>query len=737
MASGSVYALAGGNTVQGHAIITPTTPNLTTINQTTERAAINWNNFNIEAHHGVQLNQPNANSATLMIITGANAGPTTIAGSLSAKGRVVIVDPNGVVFAHGAVVNVGSLMATTKDIDKTKFMSGANALSFMPGNTAPGLVKVEAGAKISAKEFVVLLGRTVDNEGHITAGTDTNAKNRGIALVGAGAATVHLDKWDVTIDQPAMDALVKNFGELTIGESQSDGSIVLNATGKAGLMHALLSSGGKVLNNSHGQNSITSLDSTGELSHTGDIEALAGNVALQGVAVTIGVGCSNPICQENEKIHGGDIRVGDTNTTSTVSVGIKGNTVAQKLSSTIVAESGVGGKISIATKDTADLAGKLLAPGGQISLASRMIDITQMTHDEKIFKVDGRLVKRSKVDTKNGDENVIFYDYAEGIFYKLNGKRVEDGTPVKFREDRGSVDSSYPNYRVIEVKGHQYVVGEAGGSGSLVINPFLSLDKQNSVLATTFGFNARENKKSNVLCQVAYVSGRLFLREARSGGPFGEAYDPKKTLDAILPIEVDHVNLEKSNGEVHLAGGVMLTNIISIHDRVIDMTLRDRDGKTWTSSLPLRFHRGLNNHVAFTKVNGEILLAEERNGVPFGHDPLNTHDKNSWAKSIGIHHWDGNGLGVREDGKPLAIDGVVIKHGSHKVESDKVYAKLLVKADGNLDKIIAVDEHGKAISDPLMNAYEEPLSATENPYPAPVSLPHASSVNSTPHIGNI
>jgi len=69
-----------------------TAPGKTTITQTSQNAAINWQGFSIGKAETVQFAQPNSSSVAL---TRAGADPSSILGSLSANGKVFLVNPNG------------------------------------------------------------------------------------------------------------------------------------------------------------------------------------------------------------------------------------------------------------------------------------------------------------------------------------------------------------------------------------------------------------------------------------------------------------------------------------------------------------------------------------------------------------------------------------------------------------------------------------------------------------------
>jgi len=75
------WALPGNGQVQSGNINIGNSGNVTTIDQTTQYGAINWDSFNIGAGESVIFNQPGSSSVTLNNILDAN--PSAIMGSIS------------------------------------------------------------------------------------------------------------------------------------------------------------------------------------------------------------------------------------------------------------------------------------------------------------------------------------------------------------------------------------------------------------------------------------------------------------------------------------------------------------------------------------------------------------------------------------------------------------------------------------------------------------------------------
>jgi filamentous hemagglutinin family protein len=111
-----------GKVVAGQATIQHTTPTSLSIQQSTDKAILNWNSFSIAANEAVRFYQPSIYSIALNRVLGID--PSVILGQLQANGRLFLINPNGILFGAGAQVNVGGLLASTLQIKDGDFMAG-------------------------------------------------------------------------------------------------------------------------------------------------------------------------------------------------------------------------------------------------------------------------------------------------------------------------------------------------------------------------------------------------------------------------------------------------------------------------------------------------------------------------------------------------------------------------------------------------------------------------------------
>ncbi len=148
------------------------------IEQTADKAILNWETFNIGANTTLSFGQ-NADWAVLNRVNDPSARPSQILGQLKAPGSVFVANRNGVVFGNNSQVNVRNLVAAAARISDTQFKE--HGLYSADNNTAAltdafGDVVVERGARITTQEpstatrgggYVLLAGRNVENAGQI------------------------------------------------------------------------------------------------------------------------------------------------------------------------------------------------------------------------------------------------------------------------------------------------------------------------------------------------------------------------------------------------------------------------------------------------------------------------------------------------------------------------------------------------------------------------------------------
>ena len=224
---------SGAKLVGGNASVS-TSGNTLNVNQTSNRAAIEWNQFNVGSDARVNFNQPSASSVTLNRVVGGD--PSQIMGRINATGQVFLVNPGGVIFGPKSQVDVGGLVVTTMGISNDDFMSGKTSFA---GTGSPASVVNQGTLQAAIGGFVALLAPEVRNEGIII------AQQGSVALAAGNKATLVFSGSSLTtveVDQGILNALVENKHMLI-----ADGGLVLMTARSANaLMSSLVKNSGTV-----------------------------------------------------------------------------------------------------------------------------------------------------------------------------------------------------------------------------------------------------------------------------------------------------------------------------------------------------------------------------------------------------------------------------------------------------------------------------------------------------------
>ncbi len=154
---GALAAPKGAQVVSGSAQIVQK-GELTTITAGNQ-SIIQYQSFNIAQGQTVQFIQPNSQSTVLNRILGLN--PSIIAGTLLANGQVYFVNPAGIYFVNGCLVNVGALYAAAGYISNQNFLANVKQFTDLTGAVVNnGLIR---GGEVA------LIGNQVSNFGAIVA----------------------------------------------------------------------------------------------------------------------------------------------------------------------------------------------------------------------------------------------------------------------------------------------------------------------------------------------------------------------------------------------------------------------------------------------------------------------------------------------------------------------------------------------------------------------------------------
>ncbi|WP_410681191.1 filamentous hemagglutinin N-terminal domain-containing protein [Avibacterium paragallinarum] len=238
---------------QGEASISQNN-NAMTIDQKSDRVSIDWESFNIGKQASVTFNQPASSSIAYNRVTGADV--STIQGKLNANGRVFLSNPNGVIFTKDAQVNVGAILATTKEVEKLaekpKYSYSRDEASFKRKKEQEGEIRNEG--VIQAEEAIYLVGDKVVNNGELrltgnpeeviklnySGNLDGIAvKNKTVLLAAGDSFTFDLANFSISLTGKQVAGLIENKGAII-----SNDRILLTAKGEDQLKHSAVNNAG-------------------------------------------------------------------------------------------------------------------------------------------------------------------------------------------------------------------------------------------------------------------------------------------------------------------------------------------------------------------------------------------------------------------------------------------------------------------------------------------------------------
>ena len=134
------------------------------VQQSSNQAIVNWQSFNVGANAKVNITQPNASSVLLNRVQSSD--PSQIFGQINANGQVLLLNPNGVYFAPGSRVDVGSFTASTHSISDADFLNGKHQFN---RNGATGSILNEGHITSGLGGYIALLAPEVRNLGVVVA----------------------------------------------------------------------------------------------------------------------------------------------------------------------------------------------------------------------------------------------------------------------------------------------------------------------------------------------------------------------------------------------------------------------------------------------------------------------------------------------------------------------------------------------------------------------------------------
>ena len=359
----AVAGPTGGEVVGGDGSITAR-GDLTQIDQYTNRISINWDTFDVAANETVRFVQPGSTSVALNTIFDQN--PSQIFGTIEANGRVLLINPNGLIFSPTAQVNVAGLVASSLNISTADFMAGNYTFE---ADGSGGMVLNQGSLQAAPGGFIALLGEAVANEGLMIADAGTIAMGAGtkVALDFDGSGLIYFEvESDVLNNALGVDDAVRNSGSIFADGGQvlltaaAAQDVYTRAINNEGLIQArrIENRGGvvRLTGNSGNVVSSGSIDATGQGGDGGSIDVTGANVRLaSGASVDVSGDMSGGVVHIGGGFNGANPELANSQGT----VVEQGAVVAANAGT-----DGNGGSVAVWSDGTTEFHGHISATGG-------------------------------------------------------------------------------------------------------------------------------------------------------------------------------------------------------------------------------------------------------------------------------------------------------------------------------------------------------------------------------------
>jgi filamentous hemagglutinin family protein len=232
----------GGSVARGTATISQTATAQAaamTVNQSSQRAVLNWNTFNLGSNASINFVQPNLQAVTLNRVNDSN--PSQIFGRITANGQVFLTNANGIYFSPTSSVDVGAFTATTHSISDDKFMSG-NYVFERNGSTGKVINEGRISAELSG--YVALLASEVQNAGVVVARAGT------VAMAAGELITLNVDGMGSLAGIVTTPSAIATLIENKQAVQAPDGQIILSAMALNKLQSGVIKNSGSLEVNS-------------------------------------------------------------------------------------------------------------------------------------------------------------------------------------------------------------------------------------------------------------------------------------------------------------------------------------------------------------------------------------------------------------------------------------------------------------------------------------------------------
>jgi len=677
----------GPQVINGQVTIDTGTPGVTNITNS-PNAIINWQNFNIAQDEITRFIQQNGQSAVLNRIIGQN--PSEILGQLLSNGKVFLINPNGIVFGAGSVIDTQGLLASSLNLSNRDFLTGN--YHFMAGSSTGNIVN-EGIIRTGKDGNIILIAPSITNNGII------KSEGGRITLAAGQELTItNLDDPEIRFQVQAPSNEVLNIGKILSqggaidlfanslkhsGEINAD-SVEMDAQGNIRLVAkqdiSLTADSKTTANNSQGDAGNIHIESTtGTTTLQGVVEAQAtesgkgGHVELLGEKVAVLGQAQIDASGENG---GGQILVGgdyqgknpDVHNAQATFIGSDTKITADAVTS------GNGGKV-VAWSDKATRAyGKISAKGGNQGGNGGVVETSGHWLDTTGIKVDASAAK-GKGGSWLLDPNDVTIQ-ATGSNTNVSGGPVWTTTDGSAIITTGSIEESLNTGTSVTI-----TTGNAGANNTqpgdiTVASAITKTNRGHSELT----LNAHNDIKVNA--SISSTSGTLDVT-------FNSDTD---ALDGGKTIIADTVDLNAGtltlNGETTLSGTVKNATLLNSGGAILYSSEGTLDGITLGTSLEERGTVWVNNGLKLADGIKLDIADSSWRFLGTGTQAIATPGKATLTTEGGsLYSWDAGGQTL-SIGTGVTVKGYGLLSGAH--DNNKIINNGTILAN-TADKTLTID----------------------------------------------
>lgn len=278
----------GEQVTYGDAVITRQ-GDVLTVNQGSNTAIINWQDFSIGVSEATRFLQNSPDAAVLNRVLGAN--PSVLDGLLQANGSVYLINQNGIMVGPQGRIDTGAFFASTLDVSDADFLNGGDL--YFGGKAETAIANL---GEINTRDGdIILIARKVDNEGILSAeqGVVALAAGTNVLLTPASDQRIMIE---TNLDVDPTDIRVDNTGLISAAQAElkaAGGDIYDLAINQEGTIRAtgvehrdgriLLTAGGRMVRHAGTSAAHNSDGSGGEILIGGDYQGSNPDIANAGV----------------------------------------------------------------------------------------------------------------------------------------------------------------------------------------------------------------------------------------------------------------------------------------------------------------------------------------------------------------------------------------------------------------------------------------------------------------------